>query len=64
MYKLVIFFRYPTVWIFSTGDELIDCKKDIIYGYIRDTNSVMIKQTIEQDNYKGEVFNCGIVKDK
>jgi molybdopterin biosynthesis enzyme len=56
---LVKFKRYPTVWIFSTGDEL-----ENISGYIRDTNSVMIKQILEQDHYKGQVFNFGIVRDK
>ncbi|XP_060843810.1 gephyrin isoform X1 [Rhopalosiphum padi] len=50
--------KYPTIWIFSTGDEL-----ENISGYIRDTNSVMIKQILEQDHYKGQVFNFGIVRD-
>ncbi|XP_026817764.1 gephyrin [Rhopalosiphum maidis] len=50
--------KYPTVCIFSTGDEL-----ENISGYIRDTNSVMIKQILEQDHYKGQVFNFGIVRD-
>lgn len=64
IYKSIKFIRYPNVCIFSTGDELIECEKDAHYGYIRDTNSTMIKQTIEQDNYMGEIFNYGIVKDK
>jgi len=60
---LVKFIRYPTVWIFSTGDEL-ESNKDSHVGYIRDTNSVMIQQILEQDNYKGHIFNYGIIRDK
>lgn len=54
--------KYPTVWIFATGDEL-KSDKDSHGGYIRDTNSVMIKQILEQDNYKGQIFNYGIIRD-
>lgn len=60
---MVKFNRYPTVWIFSTGDEL-ESNKDSHGGYIRDTNSVMIKQILEQDNFKGQIFNYGIIRDK
>ncbi|XP_060857084.1 gephyrin [Metopolophium dirhodum] len=54
--------KYPTIWIFSTGDEL-ESNKDSHGGYIRDTNSVMIQQILEQDNYKGHIFNYGIIRD-
>lgn len=60
---MVKFIRYPTVWIFSTGDEL-ESIKDSHDGYIRDTNSVMIKQILEQDSYRGQIFNYGIIRDK
>lgn len=54
--------KYPAVLIFSTGDELKSIK-DSHGDYIRDTNSFMIKQILEQDHYKGQVFNFGIVRD-
>ncbi|XP_025190932.1 gephyrin [Melanaphis sacchari] len=54
--------KYPTVSIFSTGDELQSIE-DSCNSCIRDTNSVMIKQILEQDHYKGQVFNFGIVRD-
>lgn len=57
------FIRYPTICIFSTGDEL-QTKEEADRGYIRDTNSVMIKQILEQDDYRGKVFISGIVRDK
>lgn len=57
------FLRYPTVWIFSTGDEL-QSNKDTYPGYIRDTNSIMINQILEQDKYLGQVLNYGVVRDK
>lgn len=57
----MIFIRYPTVWIFSTGDELKSNEDD---GYIRDTNSLMIKQLLAQDKYMGSVYNRGIFRDK
>lgn len=60
---MVKFKRYPAVFIFSTGDEL-KSTKDSHGDYIRDTNSVMIKQILEQDHYKGHVSNFGIVRDK
>lgn len=59
-YLFLIFLRYPTVCIFSSGDEL-DSNKD---GSIRDTNSLMIKQILEQDGYLGQILNFGIVRDK
>lgn len=57
---IVLFPRYPTICIFSTGDEL-DSNKD---GSIRDTNSLMIKQILEQDGYLGQILNLGVVRDK
>lgn len=60
---MMIFIRFPTVCIFSTGDELQNIE-EADRGYIRDTNSVMIKQILEQDGYMGKVFICGIVRDK
>lgn len=59
----LMFIRYPTIYIFSTGDELKSLN-NTHSGHIRDTNSVMIKQILEQDNYRGQVLNCGIVRDK
>jgi molybdopterin biosynthesis enzyme len=59
----MIFIRYPTVWIYSTGDEL-ENNKNPCHNCIRDTNSLMIKQLLEQDNYKGSVFNGGVIRDK
>jgi len=55
--------RYPTVCIFSTGDELKSIN-DTHYGYIRDTNSIMIEQILKQDTYMGQVLNFGIARDK
>lgn len=57
------YIRYPTIWIFSTGDEL-KCNEDKFSGYIRDTNSIMIAQILEQDKYTGQVLNYGVVRDK
>lgn len=53
-------FRYPSICIFSTGDEIGNGQGT----QIRDTNSVMIKQILEQDNYMGKVFLTGVAKDK
>lgn len=59
----MIFIRYPTVWIYSTGDEL-KSNEDKHHSCIRDTNSLMIKQLLEQDNYEGSVFIGGVIRDK
>ncbi|VVC25297.1 Hypothetical protein CINCED_3A010848 [Cinara cedri] len=50
---------YPSVCIFSTGDEIGNGQGT----QIRDTNSVMIKQILAQDNYMGKVFLTGVAKD-
>lgn len=60
---MVTFIRYPAVCIFSTGDEL-ESSKDKFKGYIKDTNSLMIQQILEKDNYEGKIFNLGVVRDK
>lgn len=60
---LLIFFRFPSVCIFSTGDELVS-DYGTYHDRTQDTNSLMIEQILDQDNYEGFVINSGIVKDK
>ncbi|CDW71322.1 molybdopterin biosynthesis [Stylonychia lemnae] len=57
-------YKKPIIGLLSTGNELVEANTvELLDGYIRDSNKIMLKAMISEHNIASEVRDYGIVGD-